>query len=139
MELMWILKQAMGLRYILQFEEVFLNFEDWNKKKSISPSHKIDFVLKGELKIAKLLIENGADVNAVHADDSGCTPFHRLFRNMEINSTREMAELFIKHGANINLSNEYGYSPFDYAILVVKGKLNVHYISMAEALKSSWT
>lgn len=79
---------------------------------------KIVFISKGDIKIVQMLIEYGADVNAVDEGD-GYTPLHILF---EGKNDLDMVKLLIEHGANIN-ADSFGdcYSPLDIAILKEHG------------------
>lgn len=58
------------------------------------------------LEIVKLLLANGANVNAI--DNDGNTPLHYV-RNVEI------AKLLVEAGANINAKNEFGHTSLYYA------------------------
>ena len=62
--------------------------------------------------IAELLIENGADINAVATDTFGGTPLHwaAFFGN------RIMVEFFIEAGADIDAPDRHGFTPLDAAL-----------------------
>lgn len=78
-------------------------------------------ISKGEHKIAKMLIENGADVNVVDIKDHGYTPMHCVIMG---ESNLETVRLLIEHGANINsvTMDDFGYSPLDLAVMMEFGK-----------------
>jgi ankyrin repeat protein len=54
----------------------------------------------GNLSMVKLLLDNGADVNAVGKYDQ--TPLHWSMRAITWNNQKEIVELLIKRGVNIN-------------------------------------
>ena len=60
----------------------------------------------GQINIARLLIENGADINMKHGELQN-TPLHIAV----IIDDMEMIELLLENGANKNIVNRYGYSP----------------------------
>jgi ankyrin repeat protein len=64
------------------------------------------------LKIAKTLIENGADVN--NRDDSGKTPLHYAAFADDI----KVAMFLIKNGADININDRDGISPLGYSVIM---------------------
>jgi uncharacterized protein len=62
------------------------------------------------LDIARVLIAQGADVNA--RQTGGFVPLHSAAQNGQI----EMIRLLIEHAADLNAKSETGMTPFDYAI-----------------------
>jgi len=70
--------------------------------------------LRGNFQIAKLLIENGADVNASNA--YGDTPLY-----LAANTSFELAKLLLEKGANVNGSYNNSLTPLMRA--VIDGKL----------------
>lgn len=62
-----------------------------------------------QLEICRLLIEHGADVNAVQADDF--TPLHAAAQNGHI----ELIELLLAHGAQPNVRTSDGRTPLSIA------------------------
>lgn len=60
-----------------------------------------------------MLIENGADINAVY------TPLRLIYRNL-YGPTRKIVELLIKYGVNINDVSS-GDSPLNVAVIAEKG------------------
>ncbi|MBR5904541.1 MAG: ankyrin repeat domain-containing protein [Alphaproteobacteria bacterium] len=61
---------------------------------------------KDNCEFAKILIENGADVNLV--DARGQTPLHQVYNV-------ETAQLLIDHGADVNAIDSNGWTPLFYA------------------------
>lgn len=66
----------------------------------VTPLHSA--AASGNLEIAGLLLENGADANA--RQQSGFTPLHSAAQNGQV----EMAKLLLEHGADIQAVNEAG-------------------------------
>jgi ankyrin repeat protein len=64
-----------------------------------------------ELEIARLLIANGADVNARQVE-MGFTPLHEAAGNGHI----EFAKLLIEKGADVNLKTNDGKTPLAFAV-----------------------
>ena len=64
----------------------------------------------GNLKIAEMLLNFGADVNAV--DDEGKTSLMRLDEDANV----ELVRLLLKHGAKINAVDNYGNTPLISAV-----------------------
>ncbi|MDR0772988.1 MAG: ankyrin repeat domain-containing protein [Wolbachia pipientis] len=67
-------------------------------------------VANGDVKTAKYLIDNGADVDA--QDRDGYTPLHYAAAG----NYKELAKLLIKHGANVNAQDRDGHTPLYYAV-----------------------
>jgi len=81
----------------------------------------LDDVKHGNIEAVKQHLANGANVNA---KDDGWTPLH----NAAGYSTKEMVELLILNGANVNSKNEDGWTPLHDAatkevaeLLIAKG------------------
>lgn len=66
---------------------------------------------KGDISLAKNLIEAGADVNGT--GDPFYSPIFRCFRDV-INS--KLIRLLIKNGANVNCFDDHEMTPLDYAV-----------------------
>jgi ankyrin repeat protein len=63
---------------------------------------------KGQLEVAALLIESGADVNAHNENDHwGTTPLHAAAHANQA----AIAQLLIDHGANVNAADREGRTP----------------------------
>lgn len=60
----------------------------------------------GSLAVARLLIENGADVNVT--DSRGLAPIHRMMMITQADNRWQMLELLMQHGAQINAQAEDG-------------------------------
>lgn len=66
--------------------------------------------IKKNLKIAKMLIDAGADINALNIN--GWTPLHRFsFMN-----SIKAAKFFIKHGAKLDIPDKHNCTPLYYAV-----------------------
>jgi len=68
-------------------------------------------VYHGKFEIARLLIANGAKVEAT--DASGETPLHYAAARR----TTQMAELLLRHGADVNAIDALGQSPLHYTAI----------------------
>jgi ankyrin repeat protein len=66
---------------------------------------------KGNVSVARLLIQNGAEVNA-KLSDNGFTSLHLAAGN----GHEKVAELLIAKGADINAKSMYGETPIDLAM-----------------------
>lgn len=64
---------------------------------------------KGHLGIAKLLLENGADVNTIDISESS------LLTSICVTNNLEIIKLIVKYGADINFKREDGYTPLNAA------------------------
>src|SRR5260221_13943894 len=64
---------------------------------------------EGNLKVVRLLLDHGADVNAKTQDH--CTALH--FASML--GYFEIAEALLKHGANVGMGNDSGRIPYEVA------------------------
>lgn len=63
------------------------------------------------LNIAKMLLENGADANAV--DNSGSTSLHDAASFL---GTEKIVKLLLNHGANVDTKNNSGFTPVMHAV-----------------------
>ena len=93
----------------------------------------LDAAKEGNIEAVKQHLANGADVNA---KDDGWTPLH----NAAGYSTKEMVELLISNGANVNVKNEDEWTPLHDAaskevaeLLIAKGA------DMDAKDKDNWT
>jgi ankyrin repeat protein len=66
----------------------------------------------GHVKVAKLLIKNGANVNS-NENEYKTTPLHVGCQQF----LPRLAELLIKNGADVNSKNRYGYTPLHLTCL----------------------
>lgn len=78
-----------------------------NNAFKVAPLHSA--AASKNVKIAKLLIDAGADVNAKQQE--GFTPLHSAAHNGDL----EMAELLLKSGSKKYQTTEKGKTPYDYA------------------------
>ena len=67
--------------------------------------------LEYSIKIIKILISNGADVNLVSRE--GNTPLHILVNDL---GNVQIAEILLKNGADINAKNSDGKTPLQLAL-----------------------
>ncbi len=65
------------------------------------------------VEIARLLIEAGADVEAVNPQEEGMRPLHHCGEWM---APTTITELLLQHGADVNAKAGNGWTPLDYAI-----------------------
>lgn len=66
-------------------------------------------VLAGQMEAAKLLLEQGANINAKADDEHGGTPLHWAAAT----GRKDLATLLIDAGANVNAVDNNGYTPLD--------------------------
>jgi len=76
--------------------------------------------------VAKLLLENGAEVNAV--GKFGRTPLHLA----SAAGCADFVKLLIKYDATVNVSDTFGYTPLHYA--AAAGNLSILAEIIAEEL-----
>jgi ankyrin repeat protein len=63
----------------------------------------------GRPRIAKFLVERGANVNA--KSERGRVPLHEAARMNQM----EIAQFLLKHGATVNATDDHGETPLDWA------------------------
>ena len=81
-------------------------------KQSEADSALIDAAVENNLEGVKQLLAAGADVDAkVGGFIRGWTPLHFAARD----GYKEIVELLIAEGANVNANNQYGYTPLHLA------------------------
>ena len=81
-------------------------------KQSEADSAFIDAAVENNLEAVKQLLAAGADVDAkVGGFIRGWTPLHFAARD----GYKEIVELLIAEGANVNANNQYGYTPLHLA------------------------
>ncbi|XP_051170463.1 ankyrin-3-like [Leptopilina boulardi] len=68
-------------------------------------------ILQNHLELAKILVQNGADVNIVNND--GETPLHKASKRGNI----QLVEILLQNGANINAKDNRDITPLYVAIL----------------------
>ena len=74
-----------------------------------TPLHLAAFF--GHADIARLLVERGADTNAVARNPMQVRPLHSAAAARQL----EIAELLVNHGADVNASQERGFTPLHAA------------------------
>jgi uncharacterized protein len=74
-----------------------------------TPLHLAAFF--GHPKIARLLVERGADTNAVARNPMRVRPLHSAAAAQQL----EIAELLVDHGADVNATQERGFTPLHAA------------------------
>ncbi len=90
-------------REVFQSEVIFESGKSFTVQENITPLMKA--VIHNKLELIKLLLMNGADVNA--ATSSGNTAIHYgCFMNHD-----EAIRILIKYGADVNVSNICGQTP----------------------------
>jgi len=81
----------------------------------ITPLHYITHMQPNNLHIARLLIEKGANLNAV-TNDSHETPLHWAVAKAYYYNNTDLIKLLLESGADPNLEDQKGNTPLDIAI-----------------------
>jgi len=85
------------------------------------------FAFFPSLAVTKLLVECGANINALNLNDS--TPLHTA--SLAINYRQEIVETLLENRAHIDARNSHGQKPLDMLKLVPDCKINpLQYISL---------
>ena len=97
--------------YALHPEFIGLQIIDANQKGALDSGLLHIAVRKGNLEHIQVLVENGADINAL--GDLGFTPLH----DAAITGQAKAAKLLLSLGANVSIKNEFNQTPLDVALL----------------------
>nr|AKD28024.1 ankyrin repeat domain protein [Glypta fumiferanae] len=89
---------------------------------------------KGSSTILKLLLQYGADVNAVHAEKEGYTLLHHAADKDQFDAAR----ILIKYKANVNTTDGNGKFPITYAIENVNFEMTKLLVSSGAKIKYPW-
>jgi len=86
---------------------------DINVKSTSGATPLHEAVRNGRIEVINLLIQHGADVNAV--DAKGNSPLHV---GMPSHVHRDVVTILMQHGANPNLRDEHGDTPLHVAVIL---------------------
>ena len=96
-----------------QIEIVQVLLTEYNLNSKMINNALFDAVHLGDIDIAKLLIENGADINT--QKKLGNTPLHKAKDSFGCGYIK-MSEFLIKNGADVNMQNHLGDTPLHRAV-----------------------
>ena len=96
-----------------QIEIVRVLLTEYNLNSKMINNALFDAVHLGDIDIAKLLIENGADINT--QKKFGNTPLHKAKDSFGCGYIK-MSEFLIKNGADVNMQNHLGDTPLHRAV-----------------------
>lgn len=85
-------------------------------------------VVYGQLKVAQLLIENGADVTLANGDGNTALHIASFF------TYRELVELLLKNGASLKAKNKSGETPLDVVAGAWNAQLETTYRNVGNAV-----
>jgi ankyrin repeat protein len=91
-----------AIQEAVQKDPTLITYKEWDNATLLH-----DAVGHNQLDVAKYLLDNGADDNAVTTD--GLTPLHMAAQNGNI----EMTKLLLQRGAKINAFDAKGWTPLD--------------------------
>ena len=92
------------VKKLLKAPTIDINCTD---NRNFTPLHLSCY--EGHLDVTELLLERGADVDAV--DDNGRTPLFYAMMNYP-----EISSMLIKYGCDVNAIDECGYAPLHWAV-----------------------
>jgi ankyrin repeat protein len=92
------------VREAVHSDPTLVKYKEWDNATLLH-----DAVGQNHMDVAKYLLEEGADVNAVKTD--GVTPLHMAARN----GNTEMTKLLLERGAKIDAIDAKGWTPLDRA------------------------
>jgi ankyrin repeat protein len=69
----------------------------------------------GHTGLVRMLLDAGADPNFVSKNRMRVTPLHSAVANRDATKAYDMATLLVKHGANVNVVQEGGWTPLQQA------------------------
>ena len=93
-----------------QIEIVRVLLTEYNLNSKMINNALFDAVYLGDIDIAKLLIENGADINT--QKEFSDTPLHKAVREKNF----DLVKLLIEYGADVNMQNHLGDTPLHRAV-----------------------
>lgn len=107
-----------GLSSVVVFLVKYKHLLDSTDKKGLKPLHHS--VLKNDIKISSILLENGASIDAT--DNFGNTALWRAVFQVKMKHY-EMVDFLVKEGATVDIKNNNNISPLDFAEKIGDKKL----------------
>ncbi|MDD5020812.1 MAG: ankyrin repeat domain-containing protein [Endomicrobiaceae bacterium] len=102
---------CISLSYAEETQTQNKSVADINANPKHGSTPLISAVKKNNIEIAKMLIENGADINAVGGSEKKTAIFFAVS-----NDNVEMVKMLISKGANLNVTDDYYETPLNIAV-----------------------